>query len=306
MFLALNKLFSRNTNRRTAPVRQGLTVETLEDRKLLASADLTIANEVIVEVEPAGANVHIAATLAVVNSGPVGLIANNVHLEGVLSTDSIFGNGDDVLLDLDLLDLNLLPGTIANGNISGNVSLEHYQAANYLLIKIDPNDAVSEVSDDNNLAIMTLPGLPTLTTSAGQTVGKTNRAVRVDPGITFSDNIFQNFAGGQLRVSVDNDIGDNNILSIKRMKTDAGVMRRKGNELRMGTSVIATLDGGTNTQPLVITFTSNVNVDELEEIASAVSLRGKKGVPGVRDVEFYVVEPTIVTGFIATKQVALV
>ncbi len=305
MFPTLCALLNPGPKRRKPSVPRALAVESLEPRLLLAAADLTIANESLIEIEPFGANVHIASTLVVVNSGPVGLVANNVHLEGVLSVDQIFGNGDDVELDLDLLDLNLLPGTIANGSISGNVNQEHYAAANYLLIKIDPDDAINEVSENNNLAVLALPQLPTLNTSAGQTVGKTNRAIRVDPGITFSDSPAQSFTGGELRIAVDNDESDHNILSVKRIKTEAGVLRRKQNELRLGTTVIATLDGGTHTQPLVITFTGNVGVDELETIASAVSLRGKKGVSGVRNVQFFVVEPTVVTGFIVEKQVAL-
>lgn len=306
----LSKLLNSSPKRRTAACRtaacrSGLGIESLEPRQMLAAADLTIANEVLVEVEPLGVNVHIASTLVVVNSGPVALIANDVHLVGVLSTDQIFGNGDDVELDLDLLDLNLFPGTIANGSISGSVNQEHYQAANYLLIKIDPDDAINEVSENNNLATLALPQLPTLTTSAGQTSGKTNRPIRVDPGITFTDSPSQNFSGGQLRVAVDNDDSDHNILSIKRIKTDTGVLRRKQNELRLGTSVIGTISGGAHTQPLVITFTGAVGVDEVEKIASAVSLRGKKGVTGVRSVEFFVVEPSVVVGFVASKQVAL-
>ncbi len=305
MFRKLCNLLASSARRRTRTRHQRIAIESLEPRQLLASADLTLAEQVLVEVEPSGANVHIASTVAEVNSGSVGLVANNVHIEGVLSTDTIFGNGDDVELDLDLLDLNLPPGTIANASISGSVNLEHYEAASFLLIKIDPDDAVSEVSDSNNTVLLFLPQLPTLSPSTGQTAGKTNRAVRVDPGISFTDSLGQNFNGSSLHVAVENDDGDNNILSIKRIKTDSGVLRRKQNELRLGTQVIGNVTGGTNTQPLVITFTATVHVDDVESVASAVSLRGKKGVTGLRNVQFYVAEAQVVTGFIAEKLVSL-
>ena len=305
MFRVLRNLFAAQPKRRVRASTGMAAVESLEARQVLASADLTMASEVLIEVEPSGANVHISASALIVNEGPVGLVANNVHLLAVLSTDAIFGNGDDVDLDLDLVDLNLLPGTVANASISGNVTREHYEAANYVLIKIDPNEAISEASDDNNVGLILLPQLPTFTTSAGQTVGKTNKAVRVDPGISFADSFGENFNGGQLRVSVAGDVGDHNELSIKRIKTDGGVLRRRQNQLRQGNQVIGTITGGTNTQELVISFTDNINVNEMETIASAVSLKGKKGVTGVRTVQFYVVEDQIVTGFIATKQVSL-
>jgi len=304
MFINWSRWFSPRSKRRLRPASHGFGIETLELRQLLA-ADLTIANQSLISVEPSGPNVHISASLFVVNTGNLGLVANNVHLEGVLSTDAIFGNADDVFIDLDLLDLNLPPGTVANGSISGNSTLAHYQAANFLLIKIDSNDALNEASELNNIAAISLPELPTLTTTAGQTTGRTNRAVRVDPGIEFTDSASQNFAGGALRVSVKLDAGDHNVLSIKRIRTESGVLRRKQNELRLGKSVIATISGGTNTNPMVITFTGDVGVNEVEAIASAVSLKGKKGVTGVRDVQFFVVEPEVVTGFIATKQVSL-
>ncbi len=305
MFPVLRNLFATRAKRRT-PARHSVSaIESLEARQVLASADLTMASEVLIEVEPAGGNVHISASALVANEGPVGLVANDVHLLAVLSTDAIFGNGDDVDLDLDLLDLNLLPGTVANASISGNVTREHYDAANYVLIKIDADDAINEEFEANNVGLLTLPQMPTLTTSAGQTAGKTNRPVRVDPGITLTDSFGENYNGGQLRVSVVADAADNNVLSIKRIKTDSGVLRRRQNELRLGNEVIGTIAGGTHTQELVISFTSNVNVDELQQIASAVSLKGKKGVPGVRTVQFYVVEDQIVTGFIAAKQVSL-
>ena len=83
------------------------------------------------------------------------------------------------------------------------------------------------------------------------------------------------------------------------------MIRRKQNELRLGNEVIGTIVGGTNTQDLVISFNSNTNANEMQKIASAVSLKGKRGVPGVRTVEFYVVEAQVVTGFIASKQVSL-
>lgn len=305
MFRKLCNLLATPSKRRARRASQALAIESLEPRQLLA-ADLTLDNLSLVEVEPNGANVHIASTLVVVNSGDIGLIANDVHLEGVLSTDAVFGNADDVLLDLDLLDLNLIPGTIANGSISGNVSLAEYQAANFLIIRVDPDDAVNEENELNNQTLLFVPQLPTFDTSPGQTVGKTNRAVRVDPNISFADSPAQPFNGAQLHASVENDAGDDNILSIKRIKTDKGILRRRQNELQLGGEVIGTINGGTNTQPLVITFNANVNVDDVEMVASAVSLRGKKGVAGVRNVQFYVSEATIVTGFIAEKQVVLV
>ena len=305
-FPALRNLFATRTKRRTPAPHPAYGIESLEARQVLASADLTMASEVLIEVEPTGANnVHISASALVVNEGPVGLVANNVQLVAVLSTDAIFGNGDDMDFDIDLLDLNLLPGTVANASLSGNVTRDQYAAANYILVKIDANDAISEESDDNNEGLLLLPQMPTFTTSAGQTVGKTNRPVRVDPGITFTDSFGSNFNGGQLRVSVAADSGDNNVLSIKRIKTDLGVIRRKQNELRLGNEVIGTIVGGTNTQDLVISFNSNTNANEMQKIASAVSLKGKRGVPGVRTVEFYVVEAQVVTGFIASKQVSL-
>lgn len=304
MFRKLYNLFSTPSKRRTRSNSRVAAIESLEQRQLLA-ADLTLASLSFVEVEPAGANVHIATTLFIGNSGDLGLIANNVRLEGVLSTDPIFGNADDVLLDLDFVDLNLIAGAAASGSISGNVTLAEYQEANFLLIRVDSDDAVNEDNEGNNGVLTGLPQLPTFNTSGGQTVGKTNRNVRVDPNITFTDTISQDFNGGSMHVSVENDAGDDNILSIKRTRTEAGVIRRKGNELRLGTTVIGTINGGTNTQPLVITFTSTVQADELELVASAVSLKGKKGVTGVRNVQFYVAEAEVVTGFIAEKQVSL-
>ncbi len=306
MFPVLRNVFANRLKRRTPAVHPASGVESLEARQVLASADLTMASEVLIEVEPAGANhVHIVASALVVNEGPVALVANDVDLVAVLSTDAIFGNGDDIDFDIDLLDLNLLPGTVANASLTGNVTRDHYDAANYLLIKIDPNSEISEESDDNNVGLLLLPQMPTLTTSIGQTVGKTNRPVRVDPDITFTDSFASNFNDGQLRVSVAGDSGDNNVLSIKRIKTDLGVIRRRQNELRLGNQTIGTIAGGTNTQELVISFSDNINVNEMQKIASAVSLKGKKGVPGVRTVEFYVVESQIVTGFVASKQVSL-
>jgi len=304
MFAFLKNLFAPRVTRRPSPIRRGFGIESLESRQLLA-ADLTIASEDLISIEPNGANVHISAQMFVLNAGDQGLIANNVHLEGVLSSDLVFGNADDVLVDLDLLDLNLPAGTVANGNISGNVSLASYQAANFLLIKIDSDTDINEANENNNVALMSLPDLPTLTTSPGQTSGKTNRVVRVDPGIQFTDSASQKFSGGALHVLVDNDVGDNNVLSVKRIRTESGVLRRRQNELRLGSTVIGTIQGGTNSQQLIITFTGDVGRDEIQSIASAVSLKGKKGVTGVRDVQFFVVEPEVVTGFVAVKQVLL-
>lgn len=306
MHSLLRTWFGVRSTRRCPTASKIPPVESLEPRQLLAAADLTLADEALVSIEPAGVNVHIDSTVRVVNSGTAALFANDVELSAVLSVDSIFGNGDDVELDLDLLDLNLPAGTVANGHLTGTVNQEHYLAAHFLLIKIDPADEVGEVSENNNTAVLALPHLPTLTASPGQTVGKTNRMLRVDPGMTFTDSPSQSFDGGQLRVSIADDLGDHNILSIKRIKTDAGILRRRQNELRLGDEVIGTISGGTNTQPLVISFTGNVHASQIEQTASAVSLKGKKGVTGVRDVEFYIVEPTIVIGFTTTRQVILI
>lgn len=291
--------------RRADPHRALLSIETLEARQLPAG-DLTIVNGVLADIAVDQANsVNVAASFFVENVGDQTIMADDVVFQAFLSADQVFGNGDDFAAGGNSADLTILAGASVNRVISGTPALSEYLASNFLLIKVDVSDVAAEGNENNNVIAIPLPRLPLIDTSDGQTTGITKKAVVVDPLLTFTDADTLDFNGASLRVSVANDSADNNVLSLKKTKTAAGTLRRVQGELRLGKNVIGSITGGTNAEPLNINFNSHVTAQDIRTIASAITLAGKKGVVGLRTVQFHVVEATVVTGPISTRQVLL-
>lgn len=250
-------------------------------------------------------SVNVAASFDVENVGDQTIMADDVVFQAFLSADQVFGNGDDFAAGGNSADLTILAGASVNRAISGTPTLPEYLASNFQLIKVDFSDVAAEGNENNNVIAIPLPRLPLIDTSDGQTTGKTKKAVVVDPLLTFTDADTQDFNGASLWVSVANDSADNNVLSLKKTKTAAGTLRRVQGELRLGKNVIGSINGGINAEPLIINFNSHVTAQDVRTIASAITLAGKKGVVGLRTVQFHVVEATVVTGPISTRQVLL-
>lgn len=306
MFSILPNFFGGESRRRARREYRATSIETPEHRQLLA-ADLTIpsANAAILEISPHDATLlNISASFLASNIGDQSAVGD-VTFQAFLSADQIFGNGDDFAAGGNSAGLDLEPAASINRVISGTPAATEYLASNFLLIKVDFSDSIAEGNESNNVVAIPLPRLPFLATSNGQTTGQTKKTVVVDSQITFTDADSNNFNGGALRVSVLDDQADNNILSLAKTKTSSGILRISKGQLRIGKTVIGTVTGGINAEPLIITFTTQTSKSTIQTIAAAITLRGKKGVAGVRTVNFQVFEPTIIAGPVATKLVNL-
>lgn len=301
----LRKLIGGAGRRRINRARTSVAIELLEARQLLAG-DLTITSGALADVSVDQNNsVNVAASFVLTNIGDQTITVDGVAFQAFLSADQIFGNGDDLAAGGNSANLDLGEGAFTNRILSGTTTLSNYLASNFLLIKADFSEIVTEGDENNNVIVIPLPRLPKIATSDGQTTGPTKKPVIVDPQLTFSDADTADFNGARLQVLVIDDSADNNVLSLKKTKTAAGTLRFAKGALRVGKSVIGSVTGGTNAEPLIINFNSNVTAQNIQAIASAITLSGKKGVTGLRTVQFQVVEATVVTGPVSTKDVLL-
>lgn len=287
----------RQPVRRRSRTHAGHCLEALESRELLA-ADAALTAIVLNSVD----SDSLSYTVTIGNVGDAAMNANDVTLQGYLSEDDVLDGGDIPASGYGV-DINLLANLALLTTKSSTYTLENYNSHAYLIVTLDPSNNLGQNTANNTIAIA-LPPLPGVTVENTVTVGKVGKTIIVDPAISYFGS--SNADGSVITVDVVGNSPELDVLSLKKRKTDDGVLKRKGDTLKLGKNVIGTITGGTEGEDLVITLTAEgVNAKRMQEIMSSVTLKGAKKTPGLRAVGFQITQPTQVEGVRTPKGISL-
>ena len=116
-----------------------------DDEDPLKCKDLTISDLKITS----RTNDRIDYRYTIMNEGADTIKAATVLLKGLLSDDEVHGNAGDVDAGSSSLIVNLTPGETMSGTLGVDIAIDE-SVHNFLLLKIDPDDAFKNECDEQN------------------------------------------------------------------------------------------------------------------------------------------------------------
>ncbi len=160
--------------------------------------------------------------------------------------------------------------------------------------------------DTVTIQVQPVPIAPTLTVPGGSVSSAGGLPVIVGTGGTIADPDSPNFSSGKLTIQILSGGQATDKLTLHKVGTKPGQLNlKKKTDVRLGKTVVGHLTGGTGGTPLVITFTSNVTLANVQTVLQNVVLQAskKKLLAGTRSIQFVVTDPTLLASAPQTRDV---
>lgn len=149
-------------------------------------------------------------------------------------------------------------------------------------------------SDGINIDVQPVPLPPVLTLPDSPVNSLKGKPVVIGTGGTVTDPDTTNFNGAQLFISLTAGSQANDLLYLNKVGAKAGQLNVKKGQVRLGKTVIGTVNGGEGGADLVITFNSSADVNAVQTVMQNAAFRSKKkGLTATpRTVTFELTDPT--------------
>jgi VCBS repeat-containing protein len=252
----------------------------------------------------------VTLNVASVDDAPVSLNdAYFVNEDAILSVPTLTGVlANDTDIEGDPLTASVVAAP-ANGTLVLNANGSFTYTPNH---DFNGTDTFTYKANDGtmngNVATVTItvipqPEAPIIITSPGHTAAKGHRRAVVDPAIVLLDADSPSFDGGHLDVSIQTGAGKRDSLSYKHVGARKGAVNTRLGELRVGTTAIGRITGGTHGAPLHIEFNSNATQALVQQAMQSLTFRGTLLQHGTRVVAWQITDDTGLSSNVATKDV---
>jgi hypothetical protein len=214
---------------------------------------------------PAGASTN--DVLSFNTNGAVSISGNNVSVNGTaIGTLSGGTNGQPLTVDLNSsATVQSVQTLLQNLNLQAGAG----QTAGALPVSVSLTDGTNAQAATGTLNVNVQAGINLTLPTGSVNVSAGGSATALGNGATLTDNGVTNFNNGVLTVSLPAGASTSDKLSIGT----SGGLSMNGNTLSLNGTAIGTVSGGTNGQPLTVTFNANANAAAVQSVIANISLQ---------------------------------
>ncbi|MES2793740.1 MAG: tandem-95 repeat protein [Planctomycetota bacterium] len=231
----------------------------------------------------------VTITVNSVNDAPVAVNDNySVNEDEVLQGHIVLANDTDV--DGDTLTASLVVGP-TNGMVVLNPDGSFTYTPNANFWGTDSFTYQANDGDLNsNVATVTITVNSVeeffVQLSPGVTSSPNGRKVLVDPAATLIGATDEEMSGATLTISIVSGALPRDVLRLVSQGRKVGQVNASQGRLRVGRTVVGSVSGGTNGDPLQIQFNTGVTAAVVQKVMRQIGFKGKKQQCGVRTIEF--------------------
>jgi hypothetical protein len=288
---------------RRRSMRTSKGIEALESR-LLLTADLTVTSFsydfLPSATQPNVYHSNLSVTIKNLGTTTVSLTGNNfdvsdnVNIETGFSVDNVLGNIDDIYTgyvvisgpESDNVNISLAPNEQKTFFVTGQVTAYVGFPANYLIARVDASGAITETDETNNSMPLSFGGIfPPSFAGGSNTQIPAGVPELVSPTLHFFALTTTDFDGARLNVTNSTSSrGDR--LSFRSATVNSELLKRSGKKIKLGDTVVGSIQGGKKDDPLAMTFNENSNNLVINTVVKNVTLRAKPSKTGPRQLTY--------------------
>ena len=158
------------------------------------------------------------------------------------------------------------------------------------------------------IQVQAVPLPPTISLPSNPVASSKRKPVIVGSGASLSDPDSPSFNTGRITVEITIGQQSTDKLTLNKVGARPGQLNLRKTDIRLGKNIIGRVSGGTNGDPFVIRFTTNVDLSTVQTVMRNITLRASRGrlLPGTRTVSIVAIDPTSLSSLPATRQAEVV